>query len=214
MKGHGCVVTGTLAQGEVKAGDKAYLQPGNLEARVRSIHSHGDALEKGEKGRRTALNLSGVKAEDVRRGQAIGAPGALFATDMIDAKVRWIEPIKHGSRIRVSIGAEEAIGRVFLSDADPELVQLRLESKVAAALDQPLIVRRYSPPDLLCGGRVLIPQAKRRKKGDEIRTTKADSDDDAILATIGDNQNGVPTEEISANSASRSSRSGMLSSAS
>ncbi|MFI5386537.1 MAG: selenocysteine-specific translation elongation factor [Fimbriimonadales bacterium] len=196
VKGHGAVVTGTLAQGALKVGERAYIQPGNIEVRVRAIHSHGDPLDVSEKGRRTALNLSGVKAEDLRRGQTVGAPGGVFETDCMDAKVRWMVPIKHGSRIRVSIGAEEAIGRVFLSDADPELVQLRLESRVAAALNQPLIVRRYSPPDLLCGGRVLVPQAKRRKKGDLVKVARTGNDEEAILGVLGEHPNGVATEEI------------------
>ncbi|HTQ08478.1 MAG TPA: selenocysteine-specific translation elongation factor [Fimbriimonadaceae bacterium] len=195
IKGQGAVVTGTLAQGEVRVGDRGYIQPGNMEVRVRSIHWHGDPLDHSERGRRTALNLGGVKAEDLRRGLAVGAPGALFETDCIDARVRWIEPIKHGSRVRVSIGAEEAIGRMFLSDADPELVQLRLEARVSAALHQPLIVRRYSPPDLICGGRILIPQAKRRKKGDALRVIDK-SGREAILAAVGDHPGGITTEEI------------------
>lgn len=197
VKGHGCVVTGTLAQGSVRAGEKAYIQPGNQEARVRAIHRHSDPVEVGEKGQRIALNLSGVRADEVRRGQTIGAPGAVFETDIIDAKVTWNEGIKHGSRIRMSIGADEAIGRLFLSDADPELVQLRLEARVAAALNQPLIVRRYSPPDVICGGRVLVPQARRRKKGDPLRVAKpGQSDEEAILAAVGGNPNGAPTEEV------------------
>ncbi len=195
VKGHGCVVTGTLAQGEVKVGDKGYIQPGNREVRVRAIHSHSDALEASEKGRRTALNLSGVKAEEVRRGHTLGAPGAVFETDMLDAKVAWIEKPKHGSRIRVSIGADEAIGRMFMSEHDPDLVQLRLESKVAAALHQPLIIRRYSPPDLLCGGRVLIPQAKRRRKTDRIKVHDKGTEDEALLGAIAANPNGTLTDE-------------------
>ncbi|HVT11290.1 MAG TPA: selenocysteine-specific translation elongation factor [Fimbriimonadaceae bacterium] len=196
VKGHGAVVTGTLAQGLVKIGERAYIQPENLEVRVRAIHSHGVAAETGEPGRRIALNLSGVKEEDLRRGQAVGAPGALFATDCFDAKMRWATPVKHGSRVRVSIGADEAIGRVFLNDFDPELAQVRLESRIAAALDQPLILRRYSPPDVLGGGRILIPQARRRKKGEEIRGTRPAGDEEAILGVIGASPDGVVTEEV------------------
>ncbi|HWA83840.1 MAG TPA: selenocysteine-specific translation elongation factor, partial [Fimbriimonadaceae bacterium] len=196
VKGHGAVVTGTLAQGEVRVGGKAYIQPENLEVRVRALHSHGVAIESGEPGRRIAINLSGVKEEDLRRGQAVGAPGALFSTDCFDAKMRWATPVKHGSRVRVSIGAEEAIGRVFLNDFDPELAQIRLESRIAAALDQPLILRRYSPPDVLGGGRILIPQAKRRKKGEEIRGARPARDEEAILGVVGTSPDGIATEEV------------------
>lgn len=196
VKGHGVVVTGTLAQGEVKVGERAYVQPGNLEVRVRAIHWHGDAAEASEKGKRTALNLGGVKVEDLRRGQTLGAPGAVFETGCLDARLRWMEKPKHGSRVRVSLGAEEAIGRIFLSDTDDDLAQLRLETRVAAALNQSVIVRRYSPPDLLAGGHVSVPQAKRRKRSDAAAPVRAANDEEAILGALGMVEGGVPTEEV------------------
>lgn len=197
VKGHGCVVTGTLIQGKVAVGEKAILEPGGREVRVRSIQSHGDDAQAGEKGRRTALNLGGVKAEEVRRGMAVGAPGALFSSRILDVQVRWVVPVKHGLRVRVSVGAEEAIGKVFLSDADPELVQLRLETPVACALGQPIIIRRYSPPEVLAGGRVVVPMARARRKTEKVSVLESGlSDADAILATVAGNPDGVPTDEI------------------
>jgi selenocysteine-specific elongation factor len=197
VKGHGCVVTGTLAQGTVKVGSAAYLEPGHQEVRVRGIHSHEEPLESGEKGRRIALNLSGVKVEEVHRGQAIGEPGALFETTIFDAAIRWAGPHKHGQRVRVSVGAEEVIGTLFLNNENPKIVQLRLEHPIACALEQPLILRRYSPPDVIGGGTVLVPQAKPRKKSHKVEEiSRTGSDADAINALLGDNPKGVATEEI------------------
>lgn len=197
VKGQGVVVTGTLIQGQVKAGERALLEPGHVEVRVRSVHSHGEEAAVGERGRRTALNLGGVKLEDVRRGMAVGAPGALFETRILDARVRQVAPLKHGLRVRVSLGAEEAIGKAFLSDVDPELVQLRLETSVACALDQPVIIRRYSPPDLLAGGRVSVPQATARRKSEAAGPRREGlSDDQAVLAVLEGQEQGISTEEI------------------
>lgn len=197
VKGHGCVVTGTLAQGTVKVGEKAYLEPGHHEVRVRSVQSHGETAESGEKGRRTALNLVGVKTEDVRRGMAVGEQGALFETSVLDAKMRWSIPPKHGMRIRASIGADESIGKLFLTDHQPDLAQMRLESNVACALGQPIIVRRYSPPDVLGGGRIVVPQAKVRRKSEKAMIVESGGGDaEAILHALQDNPNGLTTEEI------------------
>lgn len=196
VKGQGVVVTGTFAQGTLRVGDRAVIQPGNLEARVRSIHSHGEPTESAEHGRRIALNLSGVKIEDVERGKAIGAPGALFETTAFDAQLRWINPPKHGTRVRVSVGAEEAIGKVFLNDKEPELAQVRLESSIACALDQPVVLRRYSPPDLLGGGRIVVPQAKRRRKSEAPDVVRADDDSTAVLQVLGSKESGVTTDEV------------------
>jgi selenocysteine-specific elongation factor len=195
VKGHGCVATGTLAQGIVRAGDIAFLEPGHVEVRVRAIHSHGDALEAIEKGRRTALNLSGVRLEDVHRGMALGAPGALFETQVFDAKMHWLETPKHASRVRVSIGSEEAIAKVYVG-ADPEVVQFRCEASMACAMNQPLIVRQYSPPGLMGGGRVVVPQGRIRKKGEVATVIKASDPMEAVVQAIGDSIQGMSTEEI------------------
>ncbi len=198
VKGHGAVVTGTLAQGVVHEGDVAEVMPGRRQVRVRSIQSHDEARTSSEKGTRTALNLAGIKAEELHRGQAIGTPGVLFESAVVDAKVRWLGEPKHGARVRVSVGAAEAIARQFLSDADPETVQLRLESPVAVALGQPLIIRRYSPPDLIGGGRVVVPQAKARRRSAPVAATAGEADDDEtrIERLVGSSRDGMPTDEV------------------
>ncbi|MBX3120386.1 MAG: selenocysteine-specific translation elongation factor [Fimbriimonadaceae bacterium] len=197
VKGHGVVVTGTLSQGRVKTGDKAVLVPGDTEVRVRGIRSHNVPFEQAEKGQRTALNLSGIKLEDVERGMAVGEPGALFETWVFDAKVTWIAPVKHGMRVRISIGSEEAIAKLFLNDKDPEIAQFRLDAPIACAMDQPLIIRRYSPPDLLGGGRVVIPQSKPRRKSEKaVIVEQKGTDEEAILSVLEDQITGVTTDEI------------------
>ena len=197
IKGHGVVITGTLAQGTVSEGDRAVLMPEGLDVRVRSVQSHDEPTKASERGKRTALNLSGVKAESVHRGQAVGAPSVLFATEVLDARVRWIDQVKHGARVRVSIGADEAIAKAFLNDDDPELLQLRFERPVAVAKDQPLIVRRYSPPDLLAGGRVVVPEAAHRRKSVKVATVDDSlGEADAIVQAIGASKEGVHTDDL------------------
>jgi selenocysteine-specific elongation factor len=196
VRGHGVVVTGTLAQGKVRVGDLAFLEPGHREVRVRGIQIHGESAPESEKGRRSALNLSGVRLEEVHRGMALGASGALFETTAFDARVKWLHEVKHGMRVRLSVGAEEVIGKVFLSDQEPEVVQVRLERPVAVALAQPIILRRYSPPDLLGGGRITVPQARTRRKSERPDDVRSDDLGEGVLAILAGEPNGVPTDEI------------------
>jgi selenocysteine-specific elongation factor len=196
VRGHGVVATGTLAGGTVRTGDRGILQPGGREVRVRSIQIHGEPAESSEVGTRTALNLVGVKLEEIERGMAVGAPGALFETLALDGEIRWLTPPKHGARVRLSIGADEIIAKAFLSDENPDLVQLRLERVAAVAKGQPFILRRYSPPDVLGGGRVTVPQAQRRRKSEKVATISAAERPQAILEILGDAVNGLSTEEI------------------
>ena len=196
VKGHGCVVTGTVGQGSASVGSSALIMPGSLSVRVRAIHHHSEESTTAEKGQRTALNLGGVRLYDIHRGMAIGAPGALFETDCLDVRLRGLSAPKHGTRVRVSIGAEEAIGKAFLNDADDTLVQLRLESVVAAAKGQPVIVRRYSPPELLGGGKVEVPQAVKRQRKETALRLESKSLPEQIVEAVGADPDGVPTEEI------------------
>lgn len=196
VKGHGTVVTGTLARGTLRIGEAAILEPGHLETRVRGLHCHDEPVASAEYGRRTAVNLGGIKLEDVHRGMAVGQPGSLFATTILDARMRWRTPPKHGQRVRVSIGAAEAIGKVFLADGDPGIAQLRLDAPVACALDQPLVVRRYSPPELLGGGRVAVPIATKRRRSEAVVAPSEDDEARGVLTIVENLSIGIETSEV------------------
>lgn len=197
LKGQGIVVTGPLMRGAVRAGDEVSVQPGDLRARVRSIQHHGEPTEIAEAGRRTALVLSGIKPERVRRGMIAGEPGTVFETLRFDARVEWVAACKHGSRVRVSLGAEEVIGRAFLNAQDRDLVQLRLESPVGCATFQPLILRDYSPPHVIAGGRVTVPLAAPRRFRDAPQAS-VDSFDraDSVLALLSADARGRSVPEV------------------
>src|SRR5438067_4569739 len=61
IAGAGLVVTGTALSGEVKLGDEVRVLLGASSARVRSLHAHNAAAERGKAGQRLALNLAGLK---------------------------------------------------------------------------------------------------------------------------------------------------------
>jgi small GTP-binding protein len=67
VKGRGAVVTGTLRGGGLNAGATLRREPGGELVRVREIQVHGAARQRHEGGR-TALNLAGISADDLRRG--------------------------------------------------------------------------------------------------------------------------------------------------
>lgn len=190
VPGHGTVVTGTVARGTVEPGSKAVLQPKGQDVRVRGIQIHGDGSNKATAGQRAALNLAGVSVEDIERGMAVGESGSCFASALFDAEIDWLERPKHGARIRISLGADEAIAKVFLNDAEVRLAQFRIERKVAVAKGQPLIVRSYSPARILGGGRVTVPQAVRRRKN-ALATAAT-----GLVATVSAYPCGVSADEL------------------
>ncbi|RYG36735.1 selenocysteine-specific translation elongation factor [bacterium] len=193
VRGHGTVITGSVMRGRVRNGDEAVLQPGNRIVRIRGLHVHDHPVEALEKGRRAGVNLAGVSLEEVHRGMLLAAPGTAFETRVLDVGMRWLVPPKHGMRVRVSLGAEEAIGRVFL-DKEGSGAQLRLEGDVGATVGQPFVLRRYSPPEVLGGGRVIVPQGIVQRRVAPMDEGMALPDQ--IVALVGDSPQGLPTEEI------------------
>lgn len=196
IRGHGAVVTGTVMQGIVKEGEDVQIEPGGLRARVRNIQGHDVSKEAAEKGQRAALNLSGVKAEDLERGMLAGKPGTVFPTSLIDAKVEWLLTPKHGQRVRVSIGADEVIGKVLMSEAEPEIVQIKLERESGASTGQPVIVRNYSPPQLLGGGRVTAPVATPRKRKEAVVRIDHSDPHRAIVQLLSSSMTGLYTDQL------------------
>lgn len=201
VAGHGTVVTGTLARGKVRVGAEAEVQPGNLRARIRSIQVHGHPADAVEAGRRTAINLTGVKKEDLHRGQAVAAPGCLAETQVLNVRLTPVAEVKHGQRIRLHLGSGEFIGKLFLFDHAPGYGQLRLETPVACARGQRAVLRRYSPPDLLAGAEVITPNATKRRKNDravaELLAGREEGDDsERIHAELSRHPRGIETKDI------------------
>lgn len=170
IKGSGVVVTGTLHFGEVSAGDDVIILPGKLPAHIRSVECYKEISKKVEPGCRVALNLSGVKKEDVRRGDVIvPAQSAQVTSKTINVKLNLLAGpgfgLKNGEEVLVYIETGEYISRVTLMEkrgllgGETGFAQLRFSDEVPSYVGQRLIIRRQSPADTIGGGVVLDPCA-------------------------------------------------------
>ena len=74
MKGFGTVVTGTLLSGTIRDGQTLQLEPDDRAVRVRGLQTHGKSEQSAQPGSRVAVNLSGIDATEVRRGQTLVSP--------------------------------------------------------------------------------------------------------------------------------------------
>jgi selenocysteine-specific elongation factor len=101
MKGFGTVVTGTLLAGSFECGQTLTIEPENRTVRVRGIQVHGHTDQIAYGGSRVALNLVGIEASEIYRGQTVLETGTLAATDTIDIEVTMLPntpTLKHGCR--------------------------------------------------------------------------------------------------------------------
>jgi len=172
IAGLGTVVTGTLIDGALEAGQEVAIVPGELRARIRGLQHHKQQVDRALPGRRTAVNLAGVAKEDVRRGQVLALPGTLTPATAIDVRLRALaslrKPLRHDAELTLHTGAAEVPARLLLLDR-PELppgeqgwAQLRLGEPVAVVKGDRFVLR--TPNDTVGGGEIVDAHAKRHRR--------------------------------------------------
>lgn len=180
--GFGAVVTGTLVAGEIHESQELELMPMGAKVRVRGLQVHGAGVNKAQAGQRTAVNLGGVETAALERGMVLAAPHTLRPTQILDVHLEVLpdapRAVRNRARVRVHLGAAEALARVRVLEAGGEiasgasgLVQLRLEKPVVAVAQERFIVRTYSPARTMAGGVVLDPLAA-KQRGREVAQTR------------------------------------------
>src|SRR5439155_19736063 len=122
VQGHGTVVTGSVTSGTLKVGDEVEWQPRGERVRVRSLQNHDQPVDEVHRGMRAAINLAGVRHEDVIRGQEIATRGYLMPSRTVTVRLHCLRdarrPIKHRLPVRFHVGTAEVMGTVSLLDCD------------------------------------------------------------------------------------------------
>lgn len=177
MEGFGTVVTGTLQEGRVTAGQEVMLYPQERLVKIRGIQSHGQREESAAAGQRTALNLQGIKKEEIGRGDVLAYPGSLVRSILVDVKLSIFKTsereLKTGDRVHFNYGSAQSIAKVVLLDADrlgpgeSAYAQLRFDEPIVTKRSDRFIIRFLSPVETFGGGIVLDAAPVRHKRGDE-----------------------------------------------
>ena len=155
LRGIGTVATGTLWSGAVGEGDVLRAEPSGRDVRVRSVQVHDRAVERAEAGQRVALALPGVERNELRRGDALVAPGSLRPSYRLDVALEELDPIADGARLHVHHGTAAVPARVARAGA---FAQLRLAEPVVAARGDRIVLRDGTT---VGGGIVLDPTPAR-----------------------------------------------------
>jgi selenocysteine-specific elongation factor len=165
IKGFGTVVTGTLMAGRLRVDDRVEIFPAGVQAKIRGLQTHGQAVAESSAGQRTAVNLQGVERAAVERGNVLGLAGTLVPSVLVDAALELLpdapRPLKSRDRVRVHAGTSEIMARVLLLDR-PELApgqsafaRFRLEAPLVALPGDRFVIRSYSPMVTIGGGTLL-----------------------------------------------------------
>lgn len=174
VSGFGTVVTGTIIGGNIRIGDSVEIYPSGSLGKIRGIQVHDRDTESAEAGERCALNISGVKVEDISRGCVISLPNKLEPSTVIDCSFSYLssadKTLINRQRVRVYHGTEELFGRVVLLDkeelkpGDNGFIQIMLEKPITALNGDRFVVRNYSPMITIGGGMVIIANSRKKKR--------------------------------------------------
>jgi selenocysteine-specific elongation factor len=174
VQGHGTVVTGSVTSGSVKVGDEVEWQPRGEKVRVRSLQNHDRSVEEVHRGQRAAINLAGVRHEDVVRGQELATAGYLVPSRVMTVRILCSadmrRPLKHRMPVRFHLGTAEVMGTLALLDCDTVepgawgLGQVFLGEPAMGTWGQPFVLRESSATYTLGGGQVLQPVAKKLRR--------------------------------------------------
>ena len=194
IAGFGTVVTGTLADGTLKAGQEVVILPGGQHARIRSLQTHKTKVDEAVPGSRTAANLVGVEVRDLARGDVLALEGTYRPTRVLDVRFRLLRdspaPLRHNQQAKLFLASAQRVARVRVLGAEEVApgeeawLQLVLDEPIVAARGDHFILRRPSPGSTLGGGRVVDPGPERLHR----------RRDQAVLDSLARRAKGTPGE--------------------
>ncbi len=171
--GHGTIVTGTLRHGGIAAGEELELLPQGRPVRVRGLQVHGQSVTSAAPGQRVAVNLRGIEADAVARGDALAMPGHLLPAQWLSVTLRLLPDapeLRSGARVQLLLGTTESSARLRLLDREtlaPDetaAAQLHCAVPVAVPARERFVIRAASPARTLGGGHVLDADATRLRR--------------------------------------------------
>jgi selenocysteine-specific elongation factor len=172
LSGFGTIVTGTLLDGEFNVGDTVEILPAQRTARIRSLQTHRRPVQTARPGSRVAINLTGVGADALQRGDVVVHPNTLTPTTRIDVRFRLLadgpRPLKHNQTVDFFVGAAEIpavvrlLGTETLAPGEEGWLQLRLARPAVVTAGDRFILRQPSPSQTLGGGVIVNPSPQRR----------------------------------------------------
>ena len=174
VQGFGVVVTGSLIGGLINQEQRMVILPQGDAIRVRGIQVHNETASVAQAGQRTALNLSGISAQDLQRGDVLCPIEFSQVTDNIDMSLQVLSSfpriLEHWTRLRAYLGTREIFCRLILLvdeailPGDTVQVQLRLEQPILTFRGDRIILRDFSAQYTVGGGEVINPFAPKHKR--------------------------------------------------
>ena len=165
IKGSGTVITGTLLNGNLYQNQSVFHFPSLKKIRLRQIESYNATVEKAIIGSRVALNLTGLKKEDIKRGDLIYTHQKISSGYVFDVNIKLIpqkDPLrlKNGTEIEFISHTKILRGIIIFEQnkANPEeefYAQIRFQEPLCLMLGDYFVIRLPGINETIGGGRIL-----------------------------------------------------------
>ena len=172
MDGFGTIVTGNLRDGPLVVGQQIEIVNSSKRSRIRGLQTHGSKVNTAIPGTRVAVNLSGIPADEIERGDVLAPISELSPTNAFDIHLEVLKDIpnnlKHNMFVNVHLGTAQQVGKLRLLDCDVAApgehvwAQIKLKTAFITRKNDYCIIR--SNQVTLGGGIVVEPHAKRHKR--------------------------------------------------
>jgi selenocysteine-specific elongation factor len=155
-----------VRSGTAQVGDVLHLLPAETEVRIRRLQSHGVDVEQIAAGERAAINLAGVKATAIDRGNELATPGVFEPARRHLVQLRTLpgstSDLKHRDLVRLHLGADQATVQVLMEQravppGGTAFAVLRTSRNIVTEYGEPFVLRQLSPARTIGGGTVIGP---------------------------------------------------------
>lgn len=167
IKGAGCVVSGTLMDGDLSVDEKIWCAQLGRMLGIKNLQVHGQTQSIAPNGARVAINLSGVSHQELKRGDLLTKKGYLRGFDSIEVEICAFESIEHNSKIQLFLGALRCVARILFLDKDKKFATLKTSIPIFGIFNERFILR--DDRQTLGGGRILSPIIDPMKKSQKLK---------------------------------------------
>lgn len=172
IKGAGTVATGTLGAGTVAVDQTlSLIGDTSVSVTVRGLQSHNSTTLELEPVTRAAINLRGVSADQISRGDALVTPGAWPTANEIDLR-RTTGPAFTEVPTEMVLHVGSAAFPARLRPFDDHHARLRIDRSIPVVPGDRVVLRYPAGEVVLGGGRILdIDPHPLTRRGDSARHT-------------------------------------------
>ncbi len=156
VNGIGTVVTGSLADGSMKVGDRLKMYPSGKDVQVRTLQSYHKNLDEAEPVSRVAVGLKGVTRKELERGCCIAGRDALCqVTDRLFVRLEeGADTSRRNREVEVALGTWNGLARlVYIKDT--RLALLKLDKPVPCFWGQSMAMIRHGGSELIHSGHIV-----------------------------------------------------------